>query len=142
VSPLAKGTPLVLPLVLLVHALLVRRDDATTRRRLAPVAPYAFVALAMGIAHYLVGRSEGTVRPGDGPSLESLLIVDLEVAGRYVMSLVAPFAQSVEHGVKAESVDASHARLGAFAIVVWCVALAATWKRSRVVAAVLLAVPL
>jgi tetratricopeptide (TPR) repeat protein len=142
VSLTAKGTTLVLPLLLVVHAFLVRDDLETPRERLRPVVPYAIVAAAMTALHLWVAGREGTMGGGAGAGIGALVAVDLQVAWRYVVALTVPFVQSVEHGVDATDVDARQAVLGAAAIVALVVAVAAAWKRSRPVAAVLLAAAL
>jgi tetratricopeptide (TPR) repeat protein len=142
VSMTAKGTTLVLPLLLLVHAFLLRRDDAKPEERLRPVMPYAVVAAAMTALHLWVAGREGTAGGGAPAALGQLAYADLQVVWRYAAALFAPLVQSVEHGLAVEAVDSRQAVLGAAALVVWAIALAVTWRRSRGAAAVLLAVPL
>jgi dolichol-phosphate mannosyltransferase len=142
VSMTAKGTTVVLPLLLLVHAFFVRDDETTPRERIAPVVPYALVAAAMTVVAVVIALREGTASAASG--LGGLLAADLQVAWRYFVALFtpAPAVLSVEHGLSVADVDARQAFLGAALVVVWGVAVAVAWKRSRPVVAFLLAVPL
>ncbi len=142
VSMTAKGTTLVLPLLLAVHAILLRDDESSVRERLRPVTPYAVVAGLMTALHLWVASREGTAGGGTGAGLGAILVADLQVVWRYAIALCVPFKQSVEHGLSADAVDTRQAVLGAAVIVVWTVAVGVTWKRSRGAAAALLAVPL
>lgn len=142
VSLTAKGTTLVLPLLLAVHAILLRDDEESVRERLRPVTPYAIVAGAMTALHLWVAAREGTAGGGTGASLGAILVADLQVVWRYAAALCVPFLQSVEHGLSADTVDPRQTLLGAAVIVVWILAVGVTWKRSRGAAAALLAVPL
>jgi dolichol-phosphate mannosyltransferase len=142
VSLTAKGTTVVLPLLLLVHAFFVRDDEATPRERVAPVVPYALVAATMTAVAVWIALREGTANVASG--LGGLLVADLQVAWRYFVALFAPAPAvlSVEHGLRVDAVDAREAFLGAAIAVAWTVAVAVAWKRSRPVVAFLLAVPL
>jgi tetratricopeptide (TPR) repeat protein len=142
VSLLAKGTTLVLPLLLVVHAFLVRDDLETPRRRLAPVLPYAAVAVAMTTLHLWVAHREGTAGAGGAAGLGALLAVDLQAVWRYFAALTVPLVQSVEHGITAGDADTRQAVLGAAVLVAGAVVVATAWKRRPVAAAVLCAVPL
>lgn len=142
VSMTAKATTLVLPLLLGVHALLLRREGKTAGERLLTVLPYAAAAGAMSWVHLQVASSEGTTTPGEAASLGALLHLDLQVVWRYAVALATPFVQSVEHGLSVDAVDSEQAIKGAAVLIVWAVAVGATWRRSRGAAAALLAVPL
>jgi len=144
ISLLAKGTTVVLPLLLLIHAFFVRDDEAAPRGRAAPVVPYAAVAAVVTSVHMWIAAREGTAGAGAAAGLGAVLVADLQVAWRYFVALFAPAPAvlSVEHGLRVDAVDARQAFLGAALVVVWIVATAAAWKRSRPLVALLLAVPL
>jgi dolichol-phosphate mannosyltransferase len=144
VSLTAKGTTLVLPLLLVVHAFLIRDDETAPRARLAPVVPYALVAAVVTSVHMWVAAREGTAAVGAAAGVGGILVADLQVAWRYFVALFAPLPAvlSVEHGLVVGSTDVRQAVLGAALVVAWLVAVAATWGRARTAAAVLLALPL
>ncbi len=136
VSMTAKGTTLVLPLLLLVHALLLRDDEETPRARIAPVVPYALVAgLATGL-HLWVAAREGTADDG-GIDVATRLSAMPAVAARYVVAFAAPFRQNVAHDVLHDG--PSWTLGGAFALVAFGAVVAATRKWKPAVAAALLA---
>jgi protein O-mannosyl-transferase len=141
VSMTAKATTFVLPLLLLLHAFLLRRDDARPRDRLRPVVPYAVVAALMVALHFWVASREGTAGGAEAAGLAQILDADLQVAWRYAVALFAPVVQSVEHGLELGAVDSAQAVKGGAILVAWAIAVAATWRRSRAAAAALLAVP-
>ncbi len=143
VSLTAKGTTLVLPFLLCLHALLLRTPRS--RSNLVPVIPYAVVAAGMTLVHLLIARAEGTAggAGSSGPGVARILFADLEVAWRYVVVLVAPFVgQSVEHGIDGHTVSGGAAALGAVTLVALIAGVALTWKKRPAVAAFLLAFPL
>lgn len=142
VSLLAKGTTLVLPLLLAVHAVLLRRSDEPLSERLRPVRPYAVVALVMTALHYWVGLRSGTTEGLPGYDLLQLLHANLEVVGRGFVALVFPVRLSVEHGVDAAAVDGGFAALGGLLALGWCGALAWSYPKRPAVTTLLLAVPL
>lgn len=121
VSLTAKGTTLVLPLLLAVHALLLRPSDGTpassSARRLLPVLPYALVAALLTAVHLSVAAREGTAGASAEVPFGGLLLASLEALARYVRLLVAPFlGQSVEHGVSAHAPHPFLAVLGGAAL--------------------------
>lgn len=140
----AKGTVLVLPLLLAVHALLLRRDDASVTARLLPVVPFALVALVLTAVHLAVARAAGTVGVDTGAGVGALLLADLAVVWMYARSLLLPLPlwSSVEHGLDPFAPSFGRLAVGAAVVVAWGVAVAATWRSRRGVAAVLLAIPI
>jgi tetratricopeptide (TPR) repeat protein len=144
VGLLAKGTVLVLPLLLAVHAVLLRDDGKSVRERLLPVAPFAVVALVLTVVHLVVARSAGTAGAGTGAGVLRLLLADLAVVWLYVRSLFLPIPAwaSVEHGLDPFALSAGRMVLGAAVVVAWGGAVVSTWRTRKGVAAVLLAVPL
>jgi len=146
VSLTAKGTTLVLPLLLVVHALLVRTDAAPRRERLRAIVPYGVVALVLTAVHLWVARREGTAGGGTGAGVGSVLLANLDVVGRYAVLLLAPFPpifrQSVEHGVDPNAIDSARVAVGCVALVAWAAATWWAWGRRPRLAAVLLCVPL
>ena len=141
---LAKGTALVLPLLLVVHAVFLRAQDERTRSRLLPIIPYAIVALVLTAVHFSVARAAGTAGAGTGAGLLQLLVADVAVVWMYARTLLLPIPlwASVEHGLDPFLVPGGRVVLGAAVLVAWGGAIAATWRTRRGVAAVLLAVPL
>ncbi|MCE9634147.1 MAG: tetratricopeptide repeat protein [Planctomycetes bacterium] len=145
VSLVTKGTTLVLPLLLLVHATILR-DAATPRReRLRAVLPYGVVAFVMTAFHFWVAQREGTAG-GVVASFGAIAIADFDVVGRYAGLLLAPFApifrQSVEHGIDPDAPNFGRVAVGAVVIAAWGGALWRTRVRHPRVAALLLCVPL
>ncbi len=142
VSMLAKASTVVLPLLLGLHALFLRKDDEPARTRLRAVGPYALAAGAMAAAHFLIAVDEGTAGGGSGASVGTVLLANLQVAWRYAVALFVPVVQSVEHGVDASAIDTRQAVLGGALLGAWALALVVTWRQSRAAFAALLAVPL
>jgi tetratricopeptide (TPR) repeat protein len=101
---LAKGTALVLPLLLLTHALLARRTGRIALKPLETL-PHFGVALLLTVVHYAVARSEGVAGGGEA-SVGALLVADLGILGRYVVALVAAPFQTVAHHVVPGRFDA------------------------------------
>ncbi len=137
----AKGTVLVLPLLLVVHALLLRRDG-TRGARLLPVAPYAAVALVLTGVHMAVARSVGTAGEGTGAGLVALLTADVGVLWLYARALLVPWPGflAVEHGVDPFAHDAARLVGGVCVFAAWVGGVAYGLRRRPALAAVLLAV--
>lgn len=143
ISLTAKATTLVLPLLLAVHALFLTQDDDRSRwQRLRPVRAYALVALVMTVLHLWVAGRAGTTEGLPGHDLLALLHANLEVIGRGLVAVVAPFRLSVEHGVDAAAVDSAWAALGVLTAIGWVAGLIWSHPRHPRITALLLAVPL
>ncbi len=98
---LAKGTVVVLPLLLALAVLARAADGAARRRGLRAVVPYAAVALAGTLLHLAVAAREGTVSgdPVPGTTAATLAWSGARALALYAMTLGAPVALSVEHGL-------------------------------------------
>ncbi len=144
VAFLAKGTVVVVPLLLAVHAWFLRGTATSAWARLRPVLPYAAVALVMSLVHLQIARTSGTAGTGTGAGLGRLLVADVAVVWMYARSLFVPWPGwgSVEHGLDPYAISATRLVLGAAVIVAWIYGVLATWRTRRGVAAALLAVPL
>lgn len=143
VSMTAKGTTLVLPLMLAAHAWFVPRGAATVSARLRPVVPYAVVAALLTAVHLWVASKEQTAGAATGASLGALLAIDLEVVLRYAGLVWFPFPpivrQSVEHGIAASSISWGATVGGAVVAIVWALAIVTLRNTRPLVAAALLA---
>ena len=90
VAMLAKGTALVLPLVLLLYVVSLRWGERRARW-LVDLSPYALVALALTAFHYWIALQEGPALAGGETPTATLLVTGLPVLGRYLRLLVLPF---------------------------------------------------
>ncbi len=145
ISMTAKGTTLVLPLLLVLHAWHLRQDRETPlRQRLAPIIPYAVVALLFTVLHLVVARREGTAGAGTGATIGELVVANLEVVWLYIRSFTLPWTGwlSVDHDVDPFAVDAMRAVLGGTLLCVWIAAAALAWRRRPPLAAALIAIAL
>lgn len=146
VSMLAKGTTLVLPLLLVVHATLLRERDTPLARRLLAVAPYAVVAVAMTAVHASIAAREGTAfAGGTGGTLGEVLVADLAVVAAWARALAVPLPPflSVEHGLAPGGVPLPLIVIGALLAAAYLGAIVWSWRGGRrALLAALLALPL
>ncbi|MHC4859079.1 MAG: tetratricopeptide repeat protein, partial [Planctomycetota bacterium] len=130
---LAKGSALVLPLVLLLYVASSRWGERRAAW-LLDVAPYVVVATALAGVHYVIAIEEGPALAAGDASTLSLLVTGLPVLAGYLRTLFLPiWGQSLVHDVQPVAGLELRAIVGAAVAAALVAALVVAYRRDRIV---------
>jgi len=137
----AKGSALVVPLILALYVVSVRWPERRWRW-LGDLLPYAAVGCALALVHYSIAVDEGPALVADGAPLGTLVATDVPVLSRYLRTLFLPlFGQSLVPDVRPVS-SAGPVILGLAVLGLYAAGLVAAFRRDRLLFFALAAAPL
>ncbi len=130
---LAKGTVLVLPVLLLLAVLARAGDPAARRRGLLGTLPYFVVAGLLTAVHLRVAVLEGTAGVDLGPSdtTGARAAAGAWALALYLKTLLLPWPLSVEHGLLPGDAGAGRAAVGVLLLAAAAAAAILAWRRGR-----------